>query len=46
MALPLYRGKAIRDITRNYRLALDKKRVKPIMYKGEIVSSGHFFKGV
>lgn len=44
--LSLYRGKAIRDITRNYRLALDKKRVKPIMYKGEIVSSGHFFKGI
>jgi putative protease len=44
--LSLYRGKAIRDITRNYRLALDKKRVKPIMYKGEIVATGHFFKGV
>lgn len=44
--LSLYRGKAIRDITRNYRLALDKKRVRPIFYKGEIVSSGHFFKGV
>ena len=44
--LSLYKGKAIRDITRNYRLALDKKRVKPIFYKGEMVSSGHFFKGV
>lgn len=44
--LSLYRGKAIRDITRNYRLALDKKKVKPIIYKGEIITSGYFFKGI
>ncbi|MCC7576711.1 MAG: DUF3656 domain-containing protein [Methanomethylovorans sp.] len=44
--LSLYRGKAIRDIIRNYRLALDQKRVKNIIYKGETISTGHFFKGV
>lgn len=44
--LSLYKGKAIRDITRNYRLALDNKRIRPIIYKDESVSTGHFFKGI
>ncbi len=44
--LSFYRGKAIRDIIRNYRLALDHKRVKHIIYKGETITSGHFFKGI
>jgi len=44
--LSLYKGKAIRDIIRNYRLALDQKRIRNIIYKGETVTTGHFFKGV
>lgn len=44
--LSFYHGKAIRDIIRNYKLSLSGKKIKPIIYKNETKSNGHFFKGV